>query len=136
MANYSIESIEGIGKTYTKKLQDHNIRTTDKLLEEGRTKKKRKEIAEACGCTPERVLEWVNRADLYRVPNVGEEISDLLEAAGVDSPKELAQRNPENLAATLAELNDKKKLVRRCPRIKSVEKMIAAAKKLDKVVTH
>ena len=136
MANYPIATIEGIGKRYTKSLQDHGIRTTDKLLTEGGTKKGRKVIAEAVGCTPERVLEWVNRADLYRVHRVGEEISDLLEAAGVDSPKELAQRNPENLTKALKEYKDKKKIVRRCPGIKSVTAMIEDAKKLDKVVSH
>ena len=136
MANYPISTIEGIGKRYTKSLQDHGIRTTDKLLEEGRTKKMRQTIADAVGCTPTKVLEWVNRADLYRIDGVGEEISDLLEAAGVDSPSELKQRNAANLAATLKEYNDKKKIVRRCPGIKSVEKFIASAKKLDKVITH
>ena len=136
MANYSITSIEGIGKTYTKKLREHGIGTTDKLLEEGKTKKGREAIAKEVGCTPTKVLEWVNRADLYRVDGVAEEISDLLEAAGVDSPSELKNRNAENLAKALKEYNDKKKIVRRCPGIKSVEKFIASAKTLDKVVTH
>ena len=136
MANYPIKTIEGIGKRYTKSLQDHGIRTTDGLLKEGMTKKGREAIAKAIGCTPTKVLEWVNRADLYRVDGVAEEISDLLEAAGVDSPKELAQRNAENLTETLREYNNKKKIVRRCPGLKSVKKYIASAKKLDKVVTH
>ena len=136
MANYPIKTIEGIGKKYTKSLQEHGIRSTDKLLEEGKTKKGRESIAKAVGCTPTKVLEWVNRADLYRVDGVAEEISDLLEAAGVDSPSELAQRNAENLAATLKEHNDKKKIVRRCPGLKSVQKYIASAKTLKKVVTH
>ena len=136
MANYPIKTIEGIGKRYTKSLQDHGIRTTDALLQEGKTKKGRAAIAEAIGCTPTKVLEWVNRADLYRVDGVAEEISDLLEAAGVDSPSELKNRNAENLAKALKEYNDKKKIVRRCPGLKSVQKFIASAKTLDKVVTH
>ena len=47
------------------------------------------------------ILEWVNHADLWRINGVGSEYSDLLEAAGVDSPAELAQRNAANLAPDL-----------------------------------
>ena len=39
-----------------------------------------------------------------RIKGVGSEYSDLLEAAGVDSPAELAQRNAANLATTFQEV--------------------------------
>jgi len=38
----------------------------------------------------------VNHADLCRIDGVGSEYADLLEAAGVDTVPELAQRNAAN----------------------------------------
>lgn len=132
----SIIDIEGIGPKYAEKLAEAGIRTTEKLLEVAAGKKGRVALAEDISVSEKLVLEWVNRADLMRIPGVGEEFSDLLEAAGVDSPTELATRNAENLAAKLEELNEAKHLVRRVPTADQVQTFIDEAKKLDKVVTH
>ena len=59
------------------------------LLEKGATPKGRKEIAEKSGISDALILKWANRADLFRVKGIGEEYSDLLEAAGVDTVPEL-----------------------------------------------
>jgi len=96
----------------------------------------RAELAGKTGIGDTLILEWVNRADLMRVKGVGSEYSDLLEACGVDSPVELAQRNAANLVKAMAELNAKKKLVRQLPPDSSVKAWIAGAKKLNKVVEH
>ena len=44
-------------------------------------------------------------ADLFRIKGVGEEYSDLLEEAGVDTVAELATRNADNLHAKILEIN-------------------------------
>jgi hypothetical protein len=67
---------------------------------------------------------------------VGSEYADLLEAAGVDSVPELAQRNAANLHARLGEINESKKLVRRVPTEADVAGWIAEAKTLPKMVHH
>jgi hypothetical protein len=77
-----------------------------------------------------------NHVDLMRIDGVGSEYADLLEAAGVDSIPELAQRNAANLATALAAANDAKKLVRQVPSEASVTKWIAEARTLPKVVAH
>jgi hypothetical protein len=62
---------------------------------------------------------------------------DLLEAAGVDSPAELAQRNAANLATTFQELDAARpNTVRRVPSQATVEAWIAAAKALPRAVEH
>ena len=72
-----------------------------------------------------------------RLNGVGSEYADLLEAAGVDSPAELAHRNPANLAQTFQELvAARPETVRRVPSEETVAAWIAEAKTLDKVVTH
>ncbi len=135
----SIESIEGIGATYAKRLRAAGVGSTEALLRKGSGKKGREALAQELGLSSGAVLEWVNRADLMRVKGVGSEYSDLLEAAGVDSVKELRNRNAANLTAKLAEVNDlaikkrKKSIVRRVPAESVVERWVAHAKRLPTV---
>ena len=82
------------------------------------------------------ILEWVNRADLMRVKGVGEEFSDLLEASGVDTVKELRRRNAENLHKAMLAVNEEKNLVRRAPALSEVERWIEQAKTLAPAVTY
>lgn len=131
-----IEAIEGIGPTYAAKLGEAGIRTTEGLLKAGASRKGRMDLAEKTGITDSKILEWVNRADLMRVKGVGEEYSDLLEAAGVDTVKELRNRNAENLFNAMLKVNEEKKLVRRPPSQKEVTGWVEAAKALEPVVTH
>ena len=131
-----IENIEGIGPKYGKKLREHGIGSIAKLLEEGGTRKGRERIAKEFDLSPKRVLEWVNRADLFRVKGVGEEYSDLLEAAGIDSVVELSKRKPENLFEKLREINQQKKLVRRGVGLKTCQNIVAHAKTLPRAVSH
>ena len=131
-----IEKIEGIGKKYAEKLQAAGITTTEKLLEAGGSRKGRQDLAAKTGITETLILEWVNLADLFRVPGIGEEYSDLLEEAGVDTVKELRNRNPENLHQAIREVNDRKKLVRQVPGLSQVKSWIKAAKELDPKVTY
>lgn len=132
----SIDAIEGIGPKNATKLRKARIRTTEALLKAAANKKGRKALAEETGISEKMVLEWVNRADLMRVKGVGEEYSDLLEAAGVDTVKELRNRNPKNLLKAMVDVNDKKRLVRRLPTESMVDRWVAAAKKLDPMVTY
>ena len=132
----SIIDIEGIGKDYAKKLGKYGIKTTETLLKKGATPKGREEIAKGTGLTNHQILEWVNRADLFRVRGIGEEYSDLLEASGVDTVVELSKRDAKNLTAKMAEVNTKKRLVRRLPAEKEVVKWIAQAKKMPRAVSY
>ena len=131
-----IIEIEGIGETYAAALTGAGVATVEALLDTAGSEKGREALAEKTGVTPQRVLEWVNRADLMRINGVGSEFSDLLEAAGVDTVKELATRRPDNLHAKLEEVNTAKKLVRRTPTAAEVEKWVAEAKTLPQKVTH
>lgn len=132
----SIDAIEGIGPKYATKLRKAKVRTTEALLKRGATRSGRKDLATETGLTDAQILEWVNRADLMRVKGIGEEYSDLLEAAGVDTVKELKTRKPANLLAKMVEVNTKKRLVRRLPTEKMVEGWITAAGKLEAVVKY
>ncbi|MCJ7694069.1 MAG: DUF4332 domain-containing protein [Anaerolineaceae bacterium] len=132
----SLIRIEGIGNKYATKLKMIGISTTAALLEKGRTPQGRKDIAEKSGITKTLILEWVNLADLFRIKGVGEEYSDLLEEAGVDTVVELAQRNPANLYASIVNVNKKKKLVRKLPTEDQIGDWVKQAKKLPRVLKY
>lgn len=134
----SITAIEGIGARFRTKLAAADIRTCEKLLEQGATRRGRKQIAETCGISPKLVLEWVNRADLMRVKGVSTQYSDLLEAAGVDTVKELRRRKAANLHAAMLEANSAKRrrLVRQPPALTQVERWVEHAKELPAVVKY
>lgn len=132
----SIDAIEGIGHKPATKLRKARVRTTEALLKTGATRKGRKALAETTGIGEAQILEWVNRADLMRVKGIGEEYSDLLESAGVDTVKELRRRNAGNLLNAMIEVNTKKRLVRRLPTQSMVERWVEHAKTLDPIVTY
>lgn len=131
-----IEDIEGIGPQYAEKLKAEGITSTDKLLEKAATAKARDELASKTGISTKNILRWVNHADLFRIKGIGSQFSELLEAAGVDTVPELAQRNAENLQAALAKTNEEKKLAKTTPAVSQVTTWIAEAKTLPKVVQH
>ena len=131
-----IADIEGVGPAYAEQLQGAGVVTTDDLLAKGGTKSGREALASATSISEKLILEWVNHADLMRIDGVGSEYSDLLEAAGVDSPAELAQRNAGSLAKTFGELDTARNTVRRIPSEDVIAIWIEDARKLEKVVDH
>lgn len=136
MANCKIEDLEGVGKSFGEKLRAAGVKDTDGLLAQCKTAKQRAELAKKAGVPAKRLLKWANMADLYRIEGIGSEFSELLEAAGVDTVPELAQRKADSLAKALAAANETKKLSRRVPSTKDVEKWIAQAKTLPRMLEY
>jgi predicted flap endonuclease-1-like 5' DNA nuclease len=134
---YKLVEIKGIGESYSANLQENlGFKTVEELLEAGASKKGREELAEKTGISEKLILRWVNMADLFRIKGVAEDFSDLLEAAGVDTIKELRHRVPANLHAKLVEVNDAQSIAGRTPRLDEVESWIEQAKEMEPTVTH
>ena len=131
-----ISEIEGIGPAFSEKLAAAGINTVEQLLEKGGSKAGRAAIVKETGLDAKRVLSWVNMADLFRIKGVAGEWAELLEAAGVDTVKELRTRNAANLHAKMLEVNEEKNLCRVCPAASQVEDWVKQAKDLDPAVTH
>lgn len=132
----SLEYIEGIGPVYAGKLAGIGVRTPLDLLHQGSTPKGRTEISTQSEISSSLILEWINQIDLYRLKGVGSEYADLLEASGVDTVVELAQRNPHNLFQKIAEVNEEKQLVRKLPAQSQVDEWVTQAKKLPRVIQY
>ena len=129
--SYDIKQIEGIGDAYGERLVKLGIHTTNDLLEKAGTKNGRHHLATDAGIPESLILTWVNHADLMRIDGVAGQFSELLEAAGVDTVKELGHRNAENLHTKMAEVNDKFGLTGKLPSVHTLELMIQQAKTLE-----
>ena len=134
--SYPITDIEGIDDDVAKILKSVKIRSTGRLLEAARTVKGRKKLAAKTGFDEKQLLCWANVADRMRVKGINREYSQLLQAAGVDTVKELKYRNPRNLAQAMADANKKRKLVRLLPSEKVVARWIDYAKKLQFMISY
>jgi predicted flap endonuclease-1-like 5' DNA nuclease len=132
----AIADIEGIGDTFAQKLKDAGVSTVEGLLEKGATPKGRADLVTTTGISDKLVLKWVNHADLFRIKGVAGEFAELLEASGVDTVAELAQRNGANLAVKMAEVNESKKLTRAVPSESQVSVWITEAKGLPRMVSY
>ena len=134
--SYPIRKIEGIGPVYADKLAPAGITNTKGLLDKCASAKGRQAVAAATGLEPSQLLKWANMADLMRISGVGEEYSELLEAAGVDTVKELQHRRADNLTARMAEVNATRKLTRQVPGLAQVSRWVEQAKGLEPLITH
>ncbi len=132
----ALSKVEGIGPKYEVELKKAGVASIEALLKSGSTPKGRRMLAETSGISDKLILEWVNHADLFRIKGVGEEYSDLLEEAGVDTVVELATRVPANLFEKMVAVNLEKKLVRQLPTLKMVADWIAQAKALPRIVEY
>lgn len=133
---YPIAEIEGIGDSYADKLKIVGVRTTDSLLKAAGTPKARKTLATKSGISEALILKWANCADLMRIKGVARQYSELLEAVGVDTVKELKLRKADNLAQSMKQVNDTKNLCKVTPSVAVVRKWIDQAKQLPGMMSY
>lgn len=134
--SYKIIEIEGVGTVYAEKLIAAGVKTTDDLLEKAATKKGREQLAEGTGISEKLILKWANHADLFRIKGIAGQFAELLEAAGVDTVKELRHRVPANLYAKLVEVNEVKNLCNRVPAESEIARMVEQAKEMEPKITY
>ena len=114
--SYPITDIDGIDGEVAVVLKSVGIRSSDRLLEAARTVRGRKSLAEKTGFDEKQLLCWANVADRMRIKGVRKEYAELLQAAGVDTVKELKYRNPGNLAKAMADANKRANWFASCRR--------------------
>lgn len=131
----ALEAFEGINKTDGKKLKAAGVTSVENLLAQGATKKGRTQLETETGINGDKLMSWINRADLLRVKGVGAQAVELLEAAGVMTLADLRKSKAAKLHETIVETNSKKKKkAKQVPSLKQVEGWVEQAKALDRVV--
>jgi hypothetical protein len=129
--SYPVTDIEGIEGEKAAILKSVRIRTTARLLEAAGTVKGRKALSAKTGFAEKQLLCWANVADRMRIKGISKEYAELLQAAGVDTVKELRFRSPANLAKAMAAANNDRRMVRLLPSEKVVSRWIEHAQKLE-----
>jgi hypothetical protein len=112
------------------------IRTTSRLLEAAKSPKDRKKLAAKTGIDEKRLLKWANSADRMRIKGVGDDYSELIQAAGVKTVRDLKHRNAKRLTEAMAKANRQRKLVEFLPSEKAVRRWIEHAKKLPIKISY
>ncbi len=131
-----IIDLEGIGSVNAQKLQAVGIKTIGNFLEQGTTPSNRANLAKATGISRQLLLKWLGMADLYRITRVGAQFAELLKASGVDTVRELRQRNANNLTEALLTINEEHNLARTVPALVQVRCWIEEAKTLTVGLTY
>lgn len=131
-----LEIVKGLNTDHAAKLNNIGLTNTDKFLEACRTKAGRRKVAEDAGIEEDLILTWANYVDLFRINGVREQYARLLEAAGVDTVPELAQRNPDNLYEAMKATNDEEKLAERLPGKDQVADWVRQAKELPRMLEY
>ncbi|QJW89804.1 DUF4332 domain-containing protein [Spirosoma taeanense] len=126
----TLGELRGITDPVLKALKGHGLNDSEALLEAARTPQNRKALADATGVSTQVILELANRADLARIKGIGRVYSDLMEEAGVDTVKELAQRSATNLHAKLIEINSVRQFTQRPPSVEQITDFVEQAKAL------
>lgn len=130
----SIGQIEGLDPKSATRLRKAGVRTTEGLLKEAAGRRGRSDLAERANLDPDHLLGWCQHADMMRIKGIGGEYAELLDAAGVTTIRSLARRNPSTLLQAMAELNERKRIVRRMPTASMVGQWIELAKQTDPLV--
>jgi predicted flap endonuclease-1-like 5' DNA nuclease len=133
-SSYDVEEVEGIGKSYGKKLRDMGISTTEQLLNKCCNLDGRITVAEQIGIEDFVVHKWASMSDLMRISGIEGQYSELMVYAGIDSVQVLAQQNADSLYSKLSSANDQQNRVKSVPEASSLELMINQAKSLNEIM--
>jgi len=131
-----LNEIEGLDESMEEKLKSAGISNAEELVAASATKENRSDLAKKIDVPEKVILKWANRADLARIKGVGIEYADLLEAAGVDTIPELAQRKADHLLLKLTSVNEEYKFVKKIPTEKQIEDWIAQSKELPRILYY
>jgi predicted flap endonuclease-1-like 5' DNA nuclease len=129
-----VETIEGIGKGYGRRLKEGGIPTVEDLLEAAATDEG---VARLCALTDEEpsvVHAWAIMADLMRIRGLGGQWAELLWRAGVTSVQDLAGRDPAPLVERMARVNEEEHRVHELPGEGRVREFIVAAGELPRAI--
>lgn len=125
-----IGKLHGVHPELEAKLKARGIKNSEELLRECRLRGGVEALADYLGADPNTIKQLVYRADLARIRGIGEAYTGLLEAAGIRSVQDLADRSPEDLRSQFTRINNERKLVGRVPALAMVNGWVNKARRL------
>ncbi len=133
---WSEETLDGLPAGVLTNLKGIGVAKPADFLMKAATPAGRTELSKATGVPERNILRWANQLDLRRVKGIGEAYAVLLEASGVDTVTELAQRNAANLLNRMTAVNTEQGIAITLPTLVEVEDWIRQTKELPRVITY
>jgi hypothetical protein len=100
---FPLRDFRGANPDHVDRLADVGIGNAEQMLEAGRTRQCREELAVRTGVPLDAVLEFVKLSDLARIPGVKGIRARLYVDAGADTVAKLAEWDPDELRAMVVE---------------------------------
>ncbi|MFN2136448.1 MAG: DUF4332 domain-containing protein [Candidatus Promineifilaceae bacterium] len=126
----------GVDEAEMALLRESGADKASSLLAMAATPAGRSELADETGIADETILLGVKKMDLMRIEGVGPVYAELLLASGVETVPDLARRNPANLTAKMAEVNEKAHIAEALPSEEQAASWVAAANDLPRVIEY
>ncbi len=126
---YEVETIEGIGPAYGKKLRKIGVNTTSDMVlaflkDEDNVIKASKEM----GVDADAIRAWASMADLMKLPGVGGQFAELMQTVGISSREELATVSATSLHSDMVQFNKRTPIVPKVPTLEELSGWIKIAK--------
>lgn len=118
------------------RFKELGLTTTNQLLAIASTPEGREMLAVQAQVDPTLIQKLAERANLLRIPGIGDVYAELLERAGVDTLEKLAAARPETLHAALIRVNVSVQLTTRPPTLTRVRKWITQARSLSRAAKY
>jgi hypothetical protein len=131
---FKLKDFRGVNAKHIRILTKYGIRDTKKMLEVGKTRKQRKDLAAKTGLSSEVILELVKLSDLARLPGVKGIRARLYHDAGIGSIEKLANMPAEDVLNITREFVEKTGFDGLPPLLKEIKSSISTARKLLKIV--
>ncbi|MFP4553195.1 MAG: DUF4332 domain-containing protein [Actinomycetota bacterium] len=100
-ADEELTVIKGIGPGYAERLQTEGIVGVSRFLERTATQEDLEDLARSTGIAADTLASWRRKADLARVPGIGESYQDLLHRAGIWTIDQLVEISASDLVSEM-----------------------------------
>jgi predicted flap endonuclease-1-like 5' DNA nuclease len=130
----SLKRIMGVNLAHIEKLAEAGVTDTKTLLEAGKTKLERENLALESGVPEDDLLELIKLADLTRIVDIKAVRVRLLYDAGIETIKQLSQFQAQELRSRLSEVNQEKRILKHDPTLVETKYWIKQARDLPRAV--
>jgi predicted flap endonuclease-1-like 5' DNA nuclease len=127
----SLESVDGIGPAYAKRLMKAGVMSTAALVERTSDSDGINRLAEQTGLPASSIESWSKDADLTRIKGVGSEYMGLLNAARIGSVSQLAEAKADELRSEIVSVHSATGMAETLPSQQTIREWITAAKRLS-----
>ena len=134
LKKFKLKDFMTTNQEYAKKLSEIGIGTASQILEAGKTKKEREEIARKSGVPVDEVLKFVKLANLARCPGHMMKRACLYYESGLDTLDKIANQNPEAMIRFLDDFIKKTGFDGSAPTLADATSSVENSKRIPRLI--